>query len=135
MRRIHCHVVKIGSDFHMNIGNAMVDAYGKYGNLKATKQVFDEIVERNEVSWNAIITSLAFMNHNLDGLERFDLMIDIGVKPNSITISSMLPVLVELEHFKVGKVQIFCPIFLTPLYTSPIKTCHMFTSLIKYNHY
>ena len=122
MRRIHCHVVKIGSDFHVNIGNAMVDAYGKCGNLKATKQVFDEIVERNEVSWNAIITSLAFMNHNLDGLERFDLMIDTWVKPTSVTISSMLPLFIELEHFKVGRVQIFCPIFFAPLYISPIKT-------------
>ena len=122
MRRIHCHVVKIGSDFHMNIGNAMVDAYGKCGNLKATKQVFDEIVERNEVSWNAIITSLAFMNHNLDGLERFDLMIDTWVKPTSLTISSMLPVLVELEHFEVSRVQIFCSIFFAPLSISPIKT-------------
>ena len=122
MRRIHCHVVKIGSDFHMNIGNAMVDAYGKCGNLKATKQVFDEIVERNEVSWNAIITSLAFMNHNLDGLERFDLMIDTWVKPTSVTISSMLPVLVELEHFKASRVQIFCSLFFAPLSISPIKT-------------
>ena len=122
MRRIHCHVVKIGSDFHMNIGNAMVDAYGKYGNLKATKQVFDEIVERNEFSWNAIITSLAFMNHNLDGLERFDLMIDTWVKPTSLTISSMLLVLVELEHFKASRVQIFCSLFFAPLSISPIKT-------------
>ena len=122
MRRIHCHVVKIGSDFHMNIGNAMVDAYGKCGNLKATKQVFDEIVERNEVSWNAIITSLAFMNHNLDGLERFDLMIDTWVKPTSVTISSMLPVLVELEHLEVSRVQIFCSIFFAPLSISSIKT-------------
>ncbi|KAM3705271.1 hypothetical protein ACJW31_03G067700 [Castanea mollissima] len=103
VRRIHCYVVKIGLDIHVNIGNAMVDAYGKCGIVKATKQVFDEMVERNEVSWNAIITSLAFMNRNLDALERFGLMIDTGAKPNSVTISSMLPVLVELEHFKAGK--------------------------------
>nr|POF19798.1 pentatricopeptide repeat-containing protein, chloroplastic [Quercus suber] len=103
VRRIHCYVVKIGLDIHLNIGNAMVDAYGKCGNVKATKQVFDEMVERNEVSWNAIITSLAFMNRNLDALERFGLMIDTGFKPNSVTISSMLPVLVELEHFKAAK--------------------------------
>ena len=49
VRRIHCHVEKIGSDIHVNIGNAVVDAYWKCGNLKATKQVFDEMVERNEV--------------------------------------------------------------------------------------
>ena len=49
VRCIHCHVEKIGLDIHVNIGNAVVDAYWKCGNLKATKQVFDEMVERNEV--------------------------------------------------------------------------------------
>ena len=31
------------------------------------------------------------------------MLINTRVKPNSITISSMLPVLVKLEHFKASK--------------------------------
>ncbi|XP_040993346.1 putative pentatricopeptide repeat-containing protein At1g69350, mitochondrial isoform X1 [Juglans microcarpa x Juglans regia] len=100
---IHCYVVKVGLDLHVTIGNAMVDAYGKCGNVKASEQVFYQMVERNEVSWNAIITSLAFTKLNEDALGIFRLMIDSGVKPNSFTISSMLPVLVELEIFKAGR--------------------------------
>jgi pentatricopeptide repeat protein len=100
---IHCYVVKVGLDLHVNVNNTMVDAYGKCGAEKASEQVFSEMVERNEVSWNAIISSLSFTKHNIDALEIFRLMIDAGVKPNSITISSMLPVLVELEQFKAGK--------------------------------
>ncbi|XP_062172981.1 pentatricopeptide repeat-containing protein At1g18485-like isoform X2 [Alnus glutinosa] len=100
---IHCYVVKVGLDRHVNVNNTLVDAYGKCGAKKASEQVFSEMVERNEVSWNAIISSLSFTKHNIDALEIFRLMIDAGVKPNSITISSMLPVLVELEQFKGGK--------------------------------
>ncbi|KAA8550001.1 hypothetical protein F0562_001685 [Nyssa sinensis] len=99
---IHCYVVKVGLDCQVTIGNALVDVYGKCGNVKASKQVFDEMVERNEVSWNSIITSFAFTGHNRDALDMFRLMIDAKVKPNSITISSMLPVLVELQCFIAG---------------------------------
>lgn len=100
---IHCYVVKVGMDLHVTIGNAMVDAYGKCGNVKASEQVFDEMVEKNEVSWNAIIGSLAFTKCNIKALGIFRSMIDARVKPNSITVASMLPVLVELELFKAGK--------------------------------
>ncbi|GAV76980.1 PPR domain-containing protein/PPR_2 domain-containing protein/PPR_3 domain-containing protein [Cephalotus follicularis] len=102
-RRIHCFVVKVGLNFLVKIGNAFIDAYGKCGNAKASKQVFCEMVDRNEVSWNAVITSLAYRERYRDTLDVFTLMIDVGVTPNSVTISTMLPVLVELNLFNLGK--------------------------------
>ncbi|XP_065848547.1 putative pentatricopeptide repeat-containing protein At1g69350, mitochondrial [Euphorbia lathyris] len=102
-REVHCYVVKVGLDLQVRICNALVDAYGKCGNVESSRQVFDEIIERNEVSWNAIITSLAYLGHNKDALDMFRQMIYGKVKPNSVTISSILPVLVELELFDLGK--------------------------------
>lgn len=99
---IHCYVVKVGLDCQVIIANALVDAYGKCGNLKASKQVFDEMSERNVVSWNAIITSSSCTEHHRNALDIFGFMIDEGVTPDSVTISSMLPVLVELECFTAG---------------------------------
>ncbi|KAL6277178.1 hypothetical protein ACE6H2_020779 [Prunus campanulata] len=101
--QIHCYVVKAGLDLLVTTGNALVDVYGKCGNVNASKQVFGEIIQKNEVSWNAAITSLSYMGHSMEALATFRWMIDVGVKPNSVTISSMLPVLVELAFFGVGK--------------------------------
>ncbi|GMN47136.1 hypothetical protein TIFTF001_016304 [Ficus carica] len=101
--QIHCYVVKVGYDLHVTIGNALVDVYGKCGNVWASKRVFDEMTCRNEVSWNSAITSLAYIGRNTEALDIFRSMIDSGVSPNSITISSMLPVLVELGFFGVAK--------------------------------
>ncbi|KAL6227759.1 hypothetical protein ACLB2K_001716 [Fragaria x ananassa] len=101
--QIHCYVVKSGLGTQVTVGNALVDVYGKCWNVKASKQVFDEMSERNEVSWNAAITGLSYVGNNAGALKMFRSMIDVGVKPNSVTISSMLPVLVELELFGVGK--------------------------------
>ncbi|BFG35464.1 hypothetical protein CerSpe_217380 [Prunus speciosa] len=101
--QIHCYVVKAGLDLLVTTGNALVDVYGKCGNVNASKQVFGEMIQKNEVSWNAAITSLSYMGHSMEALATFRWMIDVGVKPNSVTISSMLPVLVELAFFGVGK--------------------------------
>nr|KYP60492.1 hypothetical protein KK1_022898 [Cajanus cajan] len=87
---------------HVKVGNALVDVYGKCGSEKASKKVFDEIDERNVVSWNSIITSFSFRGKYMDALDVFRLMIGTGMRPNSVTISSMLPVLGELGLFKWG---------------------------------
>ncbi|XWS52656.1 hypothetical protein CRYUN_Cryun11dG0089600 [Craigia yunnanensis] len=101
--QIHGTVVKVGLNFEISIGNALVDAYGKCWNVKDSKRVFDEMVEKNEVSWNARITSLAYMGLCKDALDIFRLMMKVGLTPDSITISSMIPVLVELEIFNLAK--------------------------------
>ncbi|XP_044483220.1 pentatricopeptide repeat-containing protein At4g14170-like [Mangifera indica] len=108
-RQIHCFVVKVGLGVQMTISNALVDVYGKCGNMMASRQVFDEMVERNEVSWNAVIASLAHTGCNKDALDMFRLMICAGLTPNSIAISIILPVLVEEELFGLGKeIHRFC---------------------------
>ncbi|XP_050236310.1 pentatricopeptide repeat-containing protein At4g14170-like [Mercurialis annua] len=102
-RQVHCYILKAGFDFQVTVRNALVDVYGKCGNVKSSRQVFDEMTERNEVSWNAIITSLAYLGQYKVAFEIFRWMINEGVTPNTVTISSMLPVLVGLEHFHFGK--------------------------------
>ncbi|KAK8295708.1 hypothetical protein V6Z12_D05G078400 [Gossypium hirsutum] len=101
--QIHGSVVKVGFNFEVSIGNALVDAYGKCWNSDDSKRVFDEMVDKNGVSWNAIITSLAYMGLNRDALDMFRLMMDVGLKPDSFTISSMIALLVELEFFNLAK--------------------------------
>ncbi|TKY46641.1 Pentatricopeptide repeat-containing protein [Spatholobus suberectus] len=101
-RIVHCYALKVGLLGHVKVGNALVDVYGKCGSEKASKKVFDEIDGRNVVSWNAIITNFSFRGKYIDALDVFRLMIDVGMRPNSVTISSMLPVLGELGLFKLG---------------------------------
>jgi pentatricopeptide repeat protein len=101
-RIVHGYVLKVGLLGHLKVGNALVDVYGKCGSGKASKKVFDEMEERSEVSWNAVITSFSFRGLYMDALDAFRSMIDAGMRPNSVTVSSMLPVLGELGLFKLG---------------------------------
>jgi len=100
---IHGYAVKVGFICRVTVGNALIDAYGKCGEVKSSQQVFDEAVEKNVVSWNAIITGFADVGYYNGALNMFQLMIIAEEKPNDVTISSILPVLVELGCFNAGK--------------------------------
>ncbi|KAF9597807.1 hypothetical protein IFM89_021892 [Coptis chinensis] len=100
---IHGYAVKAGLDKELTVCTALVDVYGKCGKLEASKMVFDEMVERNVVSWSAIIAGFAHNGHAKYALNMFRWMVAGREKPNSVTVSSLLPVLVELELFDLGK--------------------------------
>ncbi|CAN0909685.1 Pentatricopeptide repeat-containing protein DOT4, chloroplastic [Linum grandiflorum] len=100
--QIHCFTLKVGLDSQVTVGNTLTNVYGKCGKFKFSKRVFDEMVDKNVVSWNAIITGLTCSGHSDNALGMFILMIESHVKPNSETISSIMPVLVESGHFRIG---------------------------------
>ncbi|PHT57402.1 hypothetical protein CQW23_05888 [Capsicum baccatum] len=68
---IHCYGIKVGLDCQVSTGNAFVDAYGKCLNVESSRRVFDEMVERNVVSWNAMIGTFAHNGFNNHALESF----------------------------------------------------------------
>ncbi|VFQ71357.1 unnamed protein product [Cuscuta campestris] len=59
-RGIHCCIFKVGLDTQLSIGNALIDAYGKCREVEASRRVFDEMTERNDVTWNATIVILGY---------------------------------------------------------------------------
>ena len=42
------------------VGTALIDMYAKCGNLDNALRVFENMPQKNEVSWNAMISALAF---------------------------------------------------------------------------
>ncbi|KAF7019517.1 unnamed protein product [Triticum aestivum] len=100
---LHGLALKAGLDSVVNLGNALVDMYGKFCQVEASMQVFEVMPERNEVSWNSAIG--CFLNSGLYGdvLAMFREMSERGVMPGSITLSSLLPALVELGYFDLGR--------------------------------
>ncbi|KAK6121614.1 hypothetical protein DH2020_044641 [Rehmannia glutinosa] len=53
---VHAHVVKYGFKSNLHVATAMVDMYGKLGQMGFARKVFDEMTERSSVSWTALIT-------------------------------------------------------------------------------
>ncbi|XP_038976200.1 pentatricopeptide repeat-containing protein At4g14170-like [Phoenix dactylifera] len=100
---IHGHAIKVGLDSVVTVGNAFVDMYGKCGNSKDSMQAFHIMPEKNNVSWNSIIGSFVHVGLFEDALWMFREMVVNKMKPNSVTIASLLPALVELGSFWSGR--------------------------------
>lgn len=89
-KQIHAHVLKSGFEFDVFAGNALVNMYAKCGSIEDANGAFRVIPERGIVSWSAMISGLAQHGHGKMALVVFDQMIKEGVRPNHITLVSVL---------------------------------------------
>lgn len=58
-KSLHALAVKACVDENIFVGSALVDLYGKCGSIVDAEQVFNEMPERNLVTWNAMISGYA----------------------------------------------------------------------------
>ncbi|KAL7260231.1 hypothetical protein ACSBR1_005993 [Camellia fascicularis] len=56
--QVHGLTVKVGFEHHIYVQTALVNMYSVCGCLVEAQQVFDEMPERNSVTWNALVTGL-----------------------------------------------------------------------------
>ncbi|XP_050225125.1 pentatricopeptide repeat-containing protein At1g09190 [Mercurialis annua] len=74
----------------VSVGNALVDFYSKCGMLETARSVFDEMPQKSVVSWNSMISAMAFNGKGEVGLDLFEEMINKGMKPNEATFVAVL---------------------------------------------
>ncbi|KAL2536621.1 Pentatricopeptide repeat-containing protein [Forsythia ovata] len=71
---VHAHVVKYGFKSNLFVATALVDMYGKLGKMGFAKKVFDEMVDRSQVSWTALIGGYVRNGERAIAKELFDIM-------------------------------------------------------------
>jgi pentatricopeptide repeat protein len=89
-RQFHAYVVQSGFAMDIVVGSALVDMYAKSGSMEDACQVFDKMPQRNEVSWNSIITGCAQHGRGNDAVLLFEQMLQAGIKPNEISFVGVL---------------------------------------------
>ncbi|KAM7490963.1 hypothetical protein LguiA_033884 [Lonicera macranthoides] len=72
------------------LANAFIDMYAKCGSIDAAAQVFNEMLERDVVSWNSMIVGFASNGHVKKALVLFEQMKNLGYKPDDITFVGVL---------------------------------------------
>ncbi|CAA7013296.1 unnamed protein product [Microthlaspi erraticum] len=85
------------------IGSALVDMYSKCGNVDDAQHVFDEMGERNVVTWNSLITCYEQNGPALEALKVFHMMLRAGVDPDEVTFASVISACASLSAVKVGQ--------------------------------
>ena len=66
-RKVHCQIVKVGSPDSFVL-TGLVDMYAKCGDIACSREVFDEIDDRNVVSWTSMIVEYVQKDWAEEGL-------------------------------------------------------------------
>ncbi|XP_024968823.1 pentatricopeptide repeat-containing protein At4g13650 isoform X1 [Cynara cardunculus var. scolymus] len=106
-KQIHGRMIKTGYNMETEASNVLITLYSKCGNLDDAKSEFLEMPDKNEVSWNAMITGYSQHGCGDEAIELFEKMIWYGNKPNYVTFVGVLTacshvrlVAKGLEYFK-----------------------------------
>ena len=131
---IHEYAKKHGFCEYVKVNTALIDMFAKCGSLDYARALFDEMSEKDSVTygaiisgymahglvkeamalfsemesvglstWNAVISGLMQNNHHEEVIDLFREMIWCGNRPNTVTLSSLLPSLTYSSNLKGGK--------------------------------
>eukprot|EP01018_Ginkgo_biloba_P018600 Gb_04680 [translate_table: standard] len=83
--------------------NSLVAMYGKCGSREVARQLFDKMSKRNVVSWSAMIAGYAQSGHATEALILFNQMQLTDIKPETVTMVSVLQACAHLRALQLGK--------------------------------
>ncbi|WCJ24260.1 Pentatricopeptide repeat (PPR) superfamily protein [Euphorbia peplus] len=95
-RQAHTNLLKRGFQsqhgevYDVFVGNSLLDMYMKCGSAEEACQVFDKMVEKNLVSWNAMIVGYSQNGHGMEAIGLFREMLAFGEIPDKITMIGSL---------------------------------------------
>lgn len=100
---VHGSVCKRGFGIGLVVGNALMDMYVKCECLCEARKLFNELPERDIVSWTSFISGLVQCKRPKESLELFYEMQISGVKPDRIVLSSVLSACASLGALDYGR--------------------------------
>ncbi|KAG8644245.1 hypothetical protein MANES_11G110600v8 [Manihot esculenta] len=86
----HGVAVRRGLAVEVTVGTAIVVMYSKCGEIEASRKAFNQIRQKNIVTWSAMIASYGRNGLAHEALALLDEMKLHGLKPNALTIVSVL---------------------------------------------
>uniref|UniRef100_A0A0D9XGK4 Pentatricopeptide repeat-containing protein n=1 Tax=Leersia perrieri TaxID=77586 RepID=A0A0D9XGK4_9ORYZ len=86
----HGVVVKLGFVGQVFVGNALLHCYALAGSLEDSRRFFDEMVDRNVVSWNSMINGYAQAGKTREACSLFGGMRRHGILADEFTLVSLL---------------------------------------------
>ncbi|XP_020702151.1 pentatricopeptide repeat-containing protein At4g02750 [Dendrobium catenatum] len=88
--QVHGRLVKAGYGLGCFVGNALLSMYFKCGNIDEAYKAYEEISQKDVVTWNTMIVGYARHGFGDKALESFDLMRTTEMKPDNVTLVGVL---------------------------------------------
>jgi len=102
-REIHKELVNSGFRMDSFVSAALVDMYGKSGQLEMAIEVFEHMPNKTVVAWNSMINGYGFKGDCFSCIQLFKRMYSEGVKPTLTTLTSILMACSQSARLLEGK--------------------------------
>ncbi|XP_072986414.1 pentatricopeptide repeat-containing protein At3g57430, chloroplastic [Typha latifolia] len=83
--------------------NALIAMYAKLGRISDSIALFERADDRDVVTWNTVISALVQNEQFADAITVLCQMVRSGIKPDGVTLSSVLPACSHLEMVDTGR--------------------------------
>ncbi|WOL18193.1 hypothetical protein Cni_G26986 [Canna indica] len=100
---VHALIFKLGFESQIFVANALLSAYSSCGLIELARKVFDEIPNRNVVSWNSMIGGYSQMGDCKQAFNLFRAMRNSDVGPDGFTFASILSACAEAKNVDLGR--------------------------------
>ncbi|WOK99379.1 hypothetical protein Cni_G08091 [Canna indica] len=90
IKEIHGFAIRNRIQPNSHFGSGLVEAYGRCGCLSHARSVFDQMEERDVVSWSSLVSAYAFHGHAHSAMTIFKHMELDNVRPDGIMFLSIL---------------------------------------------
>lgn len=88
--KLHALAVKGGFGLDVYVNSGLVYLYAKHGCLSSAHKVFDEISEKNIITWTTIISGYIGAYRFKEAIDMFRRLLEMGLKPDSFTLVRVL---------------------------------------------
>ncbi|CAI9260471.1 unnamed protein product [Lactuca saligna] len=102
-RRVHTDVLWFGCEYNEFVITALIDVYGKCGNLSSARQLFDEMLVKKTASCNALLAAFVLDEKFDDALSLFNEMKKLGIPSDTITMVRVLQSYASLGALQQGR--------------------------------
>ncbi|KAK8950960.1 putative pentatricopeptide repeat-containing protein [Platanthera zijinensis] len=102
-KEIHGYALRSKLDEEISVINALLIHYLKVGDIIGAEYIFQKMQIRDLVTWNTLISGYAMNGWFSEAVNLFHNLLKSDIKPDSVTLISILPCCAQLLDFDEGK--------------------------------
>ncbi|KAK8953061.1 Pentatricopeptide repeat-containing protein [Platanthera guangdongensis] len=100
---LHCVALKAGFTENVQVGTGILNLYSKCSALDHVRKMFDELSQRNILTWTILLSACVLRGEHELGLSLFKCMLVDGVLPNCFTLATAFKCCAKNSSLRVGK--------------------------------
>ncbi|KAL3527643.1 hypothetical protein ACH5RR_012299 [Cinchona calisaya] len=89
-KEIHNYIKEVGFESSLSLNTALLDMYAKCGKLKRSREVFDLMDQKDDISYNVMISGFGMYGDVKSAIDIFKQMEQSNVQPNELTFLAIL---------------------------------------------